>query len=265
MIVLPTEKRFDWKHAPVMLFSIAIINILVFFLYQSADQSKYINALESYEHNNLLRTEWPAYQHFLDSLDERELLNELNQQFNNERYSSIVEYIVGDEAFYQYILNNEELLYFDPYKTNDDFQNWRRKRNEVDDYFYSISTFQGGLIPEQLSASTLISYQFLHGDFYHLLGNLFFLIFCGFAVEAALGAWLFLGLYLASGITGGLLSIPCWIWTVTSLWLVHQVRFLVLWPCIWEFSDYARLSAFIGFSFLLATSARPLCWCFLST
>ncbi|WP_344800512.1 rhomboid family intramembrane serine protease [Litoribacillus peritrichatus] len=205
MIVLPTEKRFDWKHAPIMLFSIALLNILVFFLYQSADDTKYNNALEAYDRNNLLQSEWPAFQNYLLEENEKELLTGLRQAYSEEYYYDVIEYIVGDDAFYQYILNHEEQLVFDPYRVNDDFPNWKRRRQEVDDYFYSISSFQGGVIPETLNPVTLISYQFLHGDFYHLLGNLFFLIFCGFAVEAALGAWLFLGLYLASGVIGGLL------------------------------------------------------------
>lgn len=39
----------------------------------------------------------------------------------------------------------------------------------------------------------------------HLLGNLFFLTLCGFAVEAAIGHLRFLAFYLLSGIGGGLL------------------------------------------------------------
>lgn len=39
----------------------------------------------------------------------------------------------------------------------------------------------------------------------HLLGNLFFLIICGFAVEAAIGHMRFLLYYLVSGVVGGLL------------------------------------------------------------
>ncbi len=55
---------------------------------------------------------------------------------------------------------------------------------------------------------TLITYQFLHGDFFHLLGNMFGLFFLGSRVEARLGGRQFLTLYFAGGIAGALLSIP---------------------------------------------------------
>ncbi len=55
---------------------------------------------------------------------------------------------------------------------------------------------------------TLVTYQFLHGDFFHLLGNMFGLFFLGPRVEARLGGRQFLALYFTGGITGALLSIP---------------------------------------------------------
>ncbi|HJS46852.1 MAG TPA: rhomboid family intramembrane serine protease [Gemmatimonadales bacterium] len=55
---------------------------------------------------------------------------------------------------------------------------------------------------------TLVTYQFLHGDFFHLLGNMFGLFFLGPRVEARLGGRRFITLYFLGGITGALLSIP---------------------------------------------------------
>src|SRR5690606_22718779 len=62
-----------------------------------------------------------------------------------------------------------------------------------------------GLIPAEMEPLSFISYQFLHGDIMHLLGNMFFLVVCGFAVEAAIGHLRFLLFYLITGIAGGLL------------------------------------------------------------
>jgi membrane associated rhomboid family serine protease len=55
---------------------------------------------------------------------------------------------------------------------------------------------------------TLLTYLFLHGDFFHLLGNMLGLFFMGPRVEARLGGRRFLLLYFISGIAGALLSIP---------------------------------------------------------
>jgi len=53
----------------------------------------------------------------------------------------------------------------------------------------------------------LITFQFLHGGFWHLLGNLIGLYFFGRAVEGMLGSRGMLALYLSSGIVGGLLQV----------------------------------------------------------
>lgn len=51
---------------------------------------------------------------------------------------------------------------------------------------------------------TLISYQFLHGSWLHLLGNMYFLYIIGDNLEDALGRISYLLLYLTFGIVGGL-------------------------------------------------------------
>jgi membrane associated rhomboid family serine protease len=56
-------------------------------------------------------------------------------------------------------------------------------------------------VPEGL---TLITYQFLHSDFLHLLSNMLFLWVFGDNVEDAMGHFKFLVFYLLSGIAGGL-------------------------------------------------------------
>jgi membrane associated rhomboid family serine protease len=54
---------------------------------------------------------------------------------------------------------------------------------------------------------TLVTYMFLHGSPSHLLFNMISLFFFGPRVELRLGPRHFLGLYAASGIVGGILSI----------------------------------------------------------
>jgi membrane associated rhomboid family serine protease len=53
----------------------------------------------------------------------------------------------------------------------------------------------------------LITFQFLHANFFHLLGNLIGLYFFGRAVENILGGKEMLKLYLISGTIGGLLQV----------------------------------------------------------
>jgi membrane associated rhomboid family serine protease len=53
----------------------------------------------------------------------------------------------------------------------------------------------------------LITFQFLHGGLFHLLGNMIGLYFFGRTMEAMLGSRGMLKLYLASGTIGGLLQV----------------------------------------------------------
>jgi rhomboid family protein len=76
-----------------------------------------------------------------------------------------------------------------------------------------VATF--GLTPANLTGTpinpaafppflTLITYQFLHADFWHIFGNMIFLWVFGDDVEEAMGSLRFIAFYLGSGIAAGL-------------------------------------------------------------
>jgi membrane associated rhomboid family serine protease len=54
----------------------------------------------------------------------------------------------------------------------------------------------------------LFTYQFVHGDIFHLLGNMIFLFVFGNAVNAKLGHWQFLVSYVLLGVLAGLAFLP---------------------------------------------------------
>lgn len=58
MLIVPTEKQFDWKHAPVVLLLIVLTNIAVFIFYQSQDFGKVTSALTPFVDEGLLEQEW---------------------------------------------------------------------------------------------------------------------------------------------------------------------------------------------------------------
>ncbi|TAA48169.1 rhomboid family intramembrane serine protease [Corallincola spongiicola] len=59
------------------------------------------------------------------------------------------------------------------------------------------------LIPSQMEWFQLVTHQYLHGDWLHLLGNLLFLLIFGSALEKHLGALNFFTLYLFTGVCSG--------------------------------------------------------------
>lgn len=77
---------------------------------------------------------------------------------------------------------------------------------------------QFGVIPAAVSGAysfpdaispwlTLVTYQFLHADIVHLIGNLIFVWVFADNVEQALGRWRFLAFYLLVGASGGLVFV----------------------------------------------------------
>ncbi|MDX3773993.1 rhomboid family intramembrane serine protease [Chromatiaceae bacterium AAb-1] len=54
---------------------------------------------------------------------------------------------------------------------------------------------------------SFFSYQFLHGGWIHLLGNMYFLWIIGDNLEDALGPWAFLGYYLLCGVAAAILEL----------------------------------------------------------
>ncbi len=64
--------------------------------------------------------------------------------------------------------------------------------------------YQAYLQPETLQLSQFFTYQFLHADLLHLIGNMLFLFVFGNAVEDRLGKIGYLAFYLAGGVLAGL-------------------------------------------------------------
>lgn len=199
MIIVPTEKRFDWQHTPLALFAVVVLNVLVFFLYQSGDNAKFERAFAVYEQYELFTLEWPIYQDYLATQGQAELA---------EEYAALVDQGLSPSVSAALLVDFDFARYLDDYArdhiTNLYYEDWYMDRQAVNKALMSVSFISAGLIPNDLQAFSLLSYQFLHGDIMHLLGNMFFLVVCGFAVEAAIGHLRFLLFYLVTGAVGGL-------------------------------------------------------------
>lgn len=199
MIILPTEKRFNWNNPPFILCLLIFLNVCIYFFYQSGDDAKTDKSIELYLDAGLLEKEWEPYLAFLKESGKAEEIKELQHAFS-DGYKDYVAYaILADKKFTANVGSRTMELYGE-YKQEGMWQ----KRERAAAIFNSTSALSFGLIPNDIGVVNLFAYQFLHGDEMHLFGNLFFLVVCGFAVEAAIGHWLFLLFYLLSGLAGGL-------------------------------------------------------------
>lgn len=202
MIIVPTEKQFTWRHAPIVLFFIVLLNLLIFFFYQSGDTQKIQQAFSSYQENDYFEREWPIFVNYLEEKKELELLETYRQQYRDEEYEQILGDMLMREEFYDYLKEHAGNFFY-----QDFYSQWSVERERIHKLVRSLSYFAHGLIANNLQVTDFLTHQFLHGDIMHLLGNMFFLIVCGFAVEAAVGHWRFLLFYLVAGIAGGLAQV----------------------------------------------------------
>lgn len=228
MLIIPTEKKFDWTNTPIVLIVIVVLNIGIFLGYQTRDTHKYEQIVSSYIEPGYLKTEWSHYGDYItaqkktlpeqgEALDDQ--FNDMKQNVANGDTFQLAYKILLNEEFNKYLhthfgrhaQSDVNTLEFSAYeamlKKNKHDIAWIGARDAARQQLLSTSSLSYGLIPNQASTMTLFSHQFLHGGMMHLISNMLFLLICGFAVEAAVGHWKFLAFYVVSGLGGGLLHL----------------------------------------------------------
>jgi membrane associated rhomboid family serine protease len=100
-----------------------------------------------------------------------------------------------------------------------------------------------GLSREHFAAWQPVTYLFVHGDFWHLLGNMLFLFVFGNAVNAKIGQVPFLAAYLGLGALAGLVSLVFYPGVIGASGAVMGLTgvFLVFYP-LNEIAVYTQLS-----------------------
>ncbi len=199
MVVIPTEKKFDWNHAPLVLITIIIANCFIFFFLQSSDNDKLYEALDSYIDSGFLDTERPIFEDYIIETHGQSYLTELKEEFVEGGDDAVAISLLLHKPFFEHLSGQAENLI-----DESTLARWQEERLGIQAKFDKISWVRHGLVANNLGILDFFTSQFLHGDVMHLLGNMFFLAICGFAVEAAIGHWRFLIFYLISGVIAGL-------------------------------------------------------------
>ena len=71
MIILPAERKLDWKHPPWMTLALMLTCLLVFLFYQAKDPRLMGQAINSYLNADLDELELPLYRDYLERLQLR--------------------------------------------------------------------------------------------------------------------------------------------------------------------------------------------------
>ncbi len=107
----------------------------------------------------------------------------------------------------------------------------------------------------------LLTYQFLHGGFIHILFNCLLISVMGKILEAYFGKWRFLGLYILSGVVGGLIELYVLKRHGTdSLVLGASAGAAGLVASFATLFPFERLKVLLLFVIPVAMSARTLLW-----
>jgi membrane associated rhomboid family serine protease len=75
---------------------------------------------------------------------------------------------------------------------------------QLEDFSRNFFIARYGVIPDQFHYYALITSQFLHGGWLHIIGNMVFLWAFGRTLEDAMGSFKFLAFYLLCGVAAGL-------------------------------------------------------------
>ncbi|SFL87410.1 rhomboid family intramembrane serine protease [Marinobacter zhejiangensis] len=206
MLIVPAENTINWKRPPWVTLSLMLACFLVFVFYQSDDDRVAEEVLETYLESGLLELEAPVYENYLQRQIGIENASEMTErlelfQLAMKRQDELSQagMMAFDIEFYLYMQDNQEILW-----PTSERKQWRGEREPIHDLMLELSSFRAGLVPAEMAPSTLITYQFLHGGWGHLIGNMVFLFLLGFTVEKALGVGRYLIAYLLCGVVSGL-------------------------------------------------------------
>lgn len=232
MVILPVHHRLERKNIPWMSLLIALLCIYIFAGPQQGDAAIEERAAQLYVEADLASIEKPLYDIYAASHPEA-LIHQLKESEEGALRSSSAPSSVefrgaSDDSLEasEDSASKSDGLYEIAVQWDRGFRRWLEAGQGFADAAAARDWLERSRAYRETSASTIgerftmksdtptnfqaLTATFLHGDWDHLIGNLVFLLMLGLLVERALGPWLFLGLYLLSGIAAS------WLWAVTE-------------------------------------------------
>jgi membrane associated rhomboid family serine protease len=207
MLLIPYQTRFTLKSLPLVTLALILVNAVVYFVFQSGDRQGYARAADYYFSSQLAQIELPRYATYLDRRTDRRSLQVLRMIRAGARPEQSIRLILAmenDREFMRDLREGAVVPSSDPA-----YAAWRDQRAQFDALlgrvFSERFALESGVGGAAGAALRLITYQFLHGNAVHWLGNMIVLLLAGPFAEAALGRLRFLIAFIASGVFAGAL------------------------------------------------------------
>src|SRR5690606_18848579 len=200
MLIIPADRGIDWRRAPVVTAAIVFLCCLIYFAWQWGDDERLAAAASYYKEKNLLPLEYPIYVSYLTQSGQKDKATAMEELWRAEEQDLVALHLLSDHGFTRDLEDTDAEFW-----GKDVYFHWRESRHQLNSQLADISAFHLGLIPAEHRPITFITYQFLHGDALHLIGNMIVLAIVAVGVEAAIGSFNFLLCYLFCGLGAGLL------------------------------------------------------------
>lgn len=193
-LILPIHRRLDWRHAPWVTLLLILINCIVYFSIQSGDRAERVAAIDYYYQHGLASIEQPHYLDWLREHGDGDTADRLARLRGTPREPLILLKLQRDTDFRAALAAQHIVLPDDP-----DFRHWRHDRGRFNQLWGKPVTERYEFDPAHPWSLTWFTSMFLHGGFWHLFGNMVFLLVIGMLVEPALGSLRFSAAYVLGG------------------------------------------------------------------
>lgn len=190
---IPLESRPSWRNPPWVTVLLILVNMLVFWGPQRAEDAAQERAAQFYLQSGLPKLELPPFVAWLQETGSPRAAV-ARRLLARERYGELLEGLQQEQAFLRK-LHADQII--EP--AHPKYADWKRERQRYEAQLPAPFTTRWAQDHNPDAESrpwTWLTSAFLHGSTGHLLGNMLFLFLFGFSVELALGRGLYLGFYL---------------------------------------------------------------------
>ena len=214
MIILPIGTKSSIAFKPKVTISLIVINVIIAIISFSGLGNDRSSLLEIRSSRYLEQTKLYVIEmgEEYESSEIRECLYRIEHSQNLiEMQTAVIEVIgrvggsIRDYQEFENELSRKDEDYFDNLAELEMFRNWKQHRAAETRIMVGEINYSYGLIPSRMNRlHTLITYMFLHGGLFHLIGNMIFLWVVGCLLEDTWGRFPFLVFYLIGGIFAGI-------------------------------------------------------------
>ncbi|GMU42315.1 MAG: rhomboid family intramembrane serine protease [Xanthomonadales bacterium] len=202
MLIIPLHRKPTLANFPWVTALLIAVNVLVYIGPQARDERALAEAADFYRRSGLLELELDALREHLLSRERPDLATTLQSLPPPAQAQLAVQVQAIDPTFATRISRTPLHDRDNPRATS-----VRVQRAEFERRLLRAFTPRHVLLFHEPSAPRYFSSMFLHGSGGHLIGNMVMLALLGLMTEAALGPWLFLGVYLLGGLCAGTVSV----------------------------------------------------------